>query len=181
MHYHFSENETKALCSTLVVLHDTREQKNEHIIRWLDRHAVPHKRRSLATGDYSVMMPARPDCGLPCDVYFSAAIERKGSINELVQTVKDRTRFENELNRAQRLGYFALVVEDGDGYGRIVRGDYRSRYGSRALQASLAALSLRYGCPIHFISAELSPRWIYTHLYYYARERLRCAPRLRFG
>lgn len=173
MRYHFTNIETKTLAASLTVLHDTREQENAHIRAWLDKSGIPHKQRSLPTGDYSIMLPASPKLGLPRDIYFAAAVERKGSVDELVETVKDRTRFENELIRGQLLSFFAVVVEDEGGYGKIVAGDYRSQYEPKALQASLAALSLRYSCPIHFLPVALSAKWIYSHLYYFALEKLR--------
>ncbi len=173
MYYHFTEKELKELTSSLVVLHDTREQENGHILSWLDKSGILHKERALPTGDYSIMLPACPGLGFPRDIYFSVAIERKNGIDELVETVKDRNRFENELIRGQQLGFFALVVEDPDGYGRITKGEYRSQYNPKALQASLAALSLRYACPIHYLPAALSARWIYTYLYYFALEQLK--------
>ena len=173
MRYHFTDGEIKTLAGKLTVLHDTREQENGHILNWLDKAGTPHKQRSLATGDYSIMLPACPELGLPRDVYFAAAIERKACVDELAQTVKDRQRFENELIRGQQLEWFALVVEDGNGYSRIVNGDYRSQYESKALQASLAALSLRYRCPVHFLPREQVARWIHSHLHHFAIERLR--------
>lgn len=176
MRYHFTESEIKKLAGTFTVLHDTREQQNGHILAWLERAGVAHKKRALKTGDYSIMVPACPDLGLLRDIYFSAAVERKNGVDELVETVKQRTRFENELIRGQQLGFFAVVVEDGAGYTRICKGDYRSLYNSKALQASLAALSIRYSCPVHFIPTEYSARWIYTFLYYFALEQLRQLP-----
>ena len=173
MRYHFTESEIKKLSATFTVICDTREQENGHILAWLDRNDVAHKRRALKTGDYSIMLPAFPDLGLLRDIYFRAAVERKNSVDELIETVKQRTRFENELIRGQQLEFFAVVVEDAAGYSRITAGEYRSQYDSKALQASLAALSLRYRCPIHFLPTELSARWIYTYLYYFAIERLR--------
>lgn len=168
MHYHFTDTELKTLAASLTVLHDTREQQNGHILSWLDSNGINHKQRSLATGDYSIMLPAIPELGFLRDTYFDAAVERKNGVDELVETVKDRTRFENELIRGQQLAFFSLVVEDEDGYARITEGAYRSQYSSKALQASLTALSLRYGCPVHFLPAALSARWIYMHLYYFA-------------
>ena len=176
MRYHFTESEIKKLAGTFTVLHDTREQQNGHVLAWLEKAGISHKRRALETGDYSIMVPACPDLGLLRDIYFSAAVERKNSVDELIQTVKQRTRFENELIRGQRLGFFAVVVEDAAGYSKMVEGDYRSMYNSKALQASIAALSLRYSCPVHFIPAEYSARWIYTYLYYFALEQLRQLP-----
>lgn len=173
MQYYFTDKERKRLATTLTVLHDTREQENSHIIAWLDKHSIQSKQRKLTTGDYSIMLPACPELGLPRDIYFSAAIERKNGVDELVQTIKDRTRFENELIRGQQLEFFALVVEEQDGYSQIVQGDYRSQYNNKALLASLTVLSLRYGCPIHFLPAKLSACWIYTFLYYHALESLK--------
>jgi ERCC4-type nuclease len=180
MYYHFTEKELKEFASSLVILHDTREQENAHILAWLDSHGLKHKERSLPTGDYSVMLPACPELCLPRDLYFPGAVERKANVDELVETVKDRTRFENELIRGQQLDFFAVVVEDADGYTRITEGNYRSQYNPKALQASLAALSLRYGCPIHYLPPALSARWIYTHLYYFALERLKSGGVLSF-
>lgn len=176
MRYHFTNSEIKCLATTLTVLHDTREQQNGHILAWLDKAGIAHRRKALATGDYSIMVPACQELGLLRDIYFGAAVERKNSVDELVETVKQRARFENELIRGQRLGFFAVVVEDAAGYSKMVEGNYRSRYNSKALQASVAALSLRYGCPVYFIPAEYSARWIYTHLYYFALEQLRQLP-----
>lgn len=176
MRYHFTESEIKKLAGALTVLHDTREQQNGHILAWLEKAGISHKRRALETGDYSIMVPACPDLGLLRDIYFSAAVERKNSVDELIETVKQRARFENELIRGQRLGFFAVVVEDAAGYSKVVEGSYRSMYNSKALQASIAALSLRYSCPVHFIPTEYSARWIYTYLYYFALEQLRRLP-----
>lgn len=172
MRYRFTESEIKKLAATFTILHDTREQENGHILAWLERSGVAHKKRALKTGDYSIVVPACPELGLLRDIYFDAAVERKNSVDELIETVKQRTRFENELIRGQQLGFFAVVVEDSDGYTRICKGDYRSLYNSKALQASLAALSVRYSCPIHFVPAEYSARWIYTFLYYFAIGRM---------
>jgi ERCC4-type nuclease len=176
MRYIFTDKEIKTLAATLTVLHDTREQENGHILGLLEKSGIPHKQRSLQTGDYSIMLPSCPELGLPRDIYFASAVERKSVVDELVETVKDRTRFENELIRGRDLDFFCLVVEDADGYGKIVRGDYRSQYEPKALLASLAALSLRYCCPVHFVPREHSARWMYSHLYWHALEQLRRSP-----
>lgn len=173
MLYRFTESEIKTLAASLVILHDTREQQNAHILKFFDQAKIKHQKRALSTGDYSIMLPACPDLGLPRDLYFNAAIERKNSVDELVATVKDRTRFENELIRGSQMGFFAVLVEDAAGFSKIVDGSYRSQYNTRALQASLAALSVRYDCPIHFVPADLSARWIYLHLRYFSLEKLK--------
>ncbi|MEW6080843.1 MAG: ERCC4 domain-containing protein [Bacillota bacterium] len=173
MHYHFTDKEREELASSLTVLHDTREQENGHILAWLDGQGIPHHRRSLETGDYSIMLPACPGLGFFRKTYFAAAIERKGSVDELVETLKDRTRFENECIRGRQLDFFALLVEDADGFGKIVRGDYRSQYNPKALLASLTAFSHRYGFPVIYLAPDLSARWIHENLYRHALEGLR--------
>jgi len=45
MKYHFTESEIKKLAATFTVLHDTREQENGHILAWLERNSVAHKKR----------------------------------------------------------------------------------------------------------------------------------------
>lgn len=47
--------------------------------------------------------------------------------DELVQSIKDRSRFENELIRASKKP-FTLLVEDLEGYQKILNGKYRSQY-----------------------------------------------------
>ena len=53
-------------------------------------------------------------------MYLNAAIERKNGVDELVQSIKDRSRFENELIRASRHP-FTLLVEDLEGIKNIER------------------------------------------------------------
>lgn len=58
--------------------------------------------------------------GITRDIYLSAGVERKNSVDELVQSIKDRTRFENELIRAAQHP-FVLLVEDLQGYHKILK------------------------------------------------------------
>ncbi len=48
---------------------------------------------------------------------------RKNGVDELVQSRKDRSRSENELIRASRHP-FTLLVEDLEGYQKILIGKY---------------------------------------------------------
>lgn len=99
--YSFTDKEIKELLSGLVILVDIREQRNNHILKYLDSHKIPHKKRKLDYGDYSACLPKKEELGIQRDIYLTAAIERKNSVDELAATIKERTRFENELIRAQ--------------------------------------------------------------------------------
>ncbi len=119
------------------------------------------------------MLPASPVLGFLRDCYFPVAVERKNSIDELVESIKDRTRFENELIRGRELQFFAVLVEDGSGYRKVVNGEYRSQYAAKALLASLSALSVRYRVPIVYIDSALAAQWISSHLIYFVIEQLK--------
>ena len=64
------------------------------------------------------------EMGLTRDIYLTAGVERKNGIDELLESIKDRTRFENELIRASKHP-FVLIVEDLEGYQKILNGTYR--------------------------------------------------------
>jgi ERCC4-type nuclease len=170
--YQFTPAELKKLLSSLVVIIDTREQQNGHIVRYFDQKGIPHEAGKLDHCDYSAMIPAAPDIGVIRPLYFDVAIERKNSVDELAASIKDRTRFESEFRRA-RGGRFVLMVEDADGYEDIVRHRYRSRYNPKALLASLKTFEARYGFTTAFVKKELAGNYIYYHLYYAVRNVLK--------
>jgi ERCC4-type nuclease len=168
----FTDKEIKELLSGLVILVDTREQRNSHILKYFDSHKIPHKKRKLDYGDYSAYLPKNEELGIQRDIYLTAAIERKNSVDELAATIKDRTRFENELIRAQN-SPFVLLVEDSEGYEKIVRGTYRSQYKAKALLGSLKSFETRYSFQTVFISPKTVGNYLYYHFYYLFRNMLK--------
>ncbi|UED76082.1 ERCC4 domain-containing protein [Brevibacillus sp. DP1.3A] len=174
LHFRFAENEIKALLDTMVMIVDTREQKNRHILEYFDKKKVPYMHRGLKTGDYTAMLPKNDELGIPRDLFLPGLIERKNSVNELVESIKDRTRFENELIRGARQP-FTMIVEDADGYEKILKGDYISKYTPQALLGSLKTFEARYGFTTVFLSPQFSGNYIYHHFYYMAREAMKGA------
>lgn len=170
--YRFNDKELKELLSTLVILVDTREQVNNHVLNYFEHRKINHKIRKLDYGDYGAYIPSNNDYGIVRDIYFNVFIERKNSIDELASTIKDRTRFENELIRSQNSN-FLLLVEDHQGYENLIHGNYRSRYDPKALLASLKAFEARYNFNTVFIAPLLTGNFIYHHLYYNIREFLK--------
>ena len=58
--YKYTDKEIDQLVKSIVILTDTREQKNQHILDWLDKKKIPHKTKALPNGDYSFYVPANP-------------------------------------------------------------------------------------------------------------------------
>ena len=90
-----------------VILCDTAEQKNDHIIKVFDEMGVKHKAVSLDFGDYSFTAEGR-------DFSLSCVIERKANINELYSNLtQDRERIEREFIFAGSVSNdFCLLIEN---------------------------------------------------------------------
>lgn len=162
----------KKLLKTAVVLVDTREQENAHILSYLQHKKIPYKRVKQNTGDYSIMLPVNEELGIFHDIYIRVAIERKGSLDEIVGNLsQDRTRLENELIRSKSLG-FTLLIEDAR-YKDILNHRYRSRMTELSVVASLMSFKARYNFNLIFLDKEESPAYIYHSLVYELREALK--------
>ena len=173
MRYHFTDTEIKKLMGSMVVLVDTREQENAHILSYFDQKKILYEVKKLNFGDYSIKLPQNEALGLTRDIYFddSVVVERKGSLSELAGNLtKDRTRFESELLRAKGTN-MSLLVENAN-YSDVVMGRYRSDYNAKSFVATLSTYSARYGLDIAFVEREFAGNWIYHRLYYAVREEL---------
>lgn len=171
-HFKYTDKEIKEILKTLTITVDTREQKNQHVLKYFRDKDIPFKITTMKTGDYSMMIPKNEELGIVRDMYFNACLERKNGVDELVGSIKDRNRFENELIRAS-LNPFVLIVEDLDGYKKILNGDYISEYKPQSLLGSLKTFETRYGFSTVFIHPAHTGNYIYHHFHYMAREVLR--------
>lgn len=172
VHYKFSDKEIKEILRRVTVLVDTREQNNQHILQYFNSRAIPYELIKLEVGDYSVKLPKNSEMGINRDIYFPIVVERKNSVDELVQSIKDRMRFENELIRSRKLR-FLLMIEDSNGYENILCGNYRSQYNSKAFLGSLKSFEARYGFSTVFIPKKVVGNYLYYHFYYFVRNYLR--------
>ncbi|TCP32161.1 ERCC4 domain-containing protein [Scopulibacillus darangshiensis] len=171
-HYKFTDKELKAVLDTLIITVDTREQRNQHILDYFRKKDVAFKFQTMKTADYSAVIPQNIELGITRDLFLNAAIERKNGVNELVESIKDRSRFENELIRASRHP-FILIVEDLEGYQKILNGNYRSKYDPKALLGSLKTFEARYNFSTVFINPTTSGNYIFHSMLYRAREMLK--------
>lgn len=168
--FRFTDTELKQLLSQAVILVDTREQENSHIIKYFDEKSIKHKPQKLDYADYSLMLPAMPELGIMRDVYFTdkVAIERKASLEELSNNLtKDRDRLESEFLRSK--GRIYLLIEDPNGYENILNHKYRSQFKPKSFLASLKTFEARYNLNINFIKKELAGNFIYVTLLYHLR------------
>ncbi len=97
--------------------------------------SVETARGTLQTGDFS----------LPCCEEW-IAVERK-TLDDLIGCLTNsRERFKKELQRAQRIRDFVVIVEGS--YADILRGNYRSAMNPKAAWESVIAAAVRHPVPI---------------------------------
>ncbi len=163
INFNYSPKEITAILKSMVILVDTREQKNKHITDYFEAQKITYMKRALKTGDYSAFIPKNEDLGITRDVHLLASVERKNSIDELAQSITDRSRFENELIRASK-SHFIMIVEDINGYENLLNHKYRSQYSPKALLGSIKAFEVRYGFTTMFLDKKFTGNYINYHL-----------------
>ena len=169
----YTDKEIKTLLSSIVILIDTREQQNSHIVQKLDENKIKYKSMKLDYGDYSFMLPSNPELGIVRDAYFDnqIVVERKGSLEELSGNLSnDRNRFENELLRCK--AHMTLMIE-GSSFQDIFFHSYKTKLSEKAFFSSLMSFKAKYGIDISFVDAHYSWYYIHATFYYYLRNYLK--------
>lgn len=170
----FSDSEIEQLLKSMIIVCDTREQENNHILDYFSRKGINHISKKIDAGDYTAIIPKNETLGIFRDIQIPIVIERKNSIDELASSFKDRLRFESEFIRAAKNNFkILLLVEDGQGYKNILNGNYKSQYEPKALLGSLKAFECRYNFITAFVDKPFSGNWIYYTLLYHTRESLK--------
>ena len=171
--FRYTKDEIEALVKTIVVLIDTREQKNIHITDYLDKIKVPYKEMALDHGDYSFYIPKNEAYGITRDLYFTdiVTVERKGCLEELSGNFcNGRARIEEEFTRKK--GRMYLMVEDAT-YEDIVRHNYDTQYNPVSFIATIDTFEARYNIQTSFISKVAAGYFIYHKFKYHLREYLK--------
>lgn len=132
MRYKFTDKELKKALDNMVVIVDSREQNNQHILDFFNRKKIPYKVVKNDFGDYTAMIPKGTIDMFTSDVYFDKeiAIERKNSIDEIAGNLKDdAARLKKELAHMNMhdIKYF-FFVEDKEFHVNLRNGNYRSEY-----------------------------------------------------
>lgn len=172
--YRYTDTEIKKLLKSLTVIVDTREQVNDHILKYFDAKKIPYKVEKLDFCDYAFMIPANIELGITRDLYFSdkIAIERKAHLEELSGNLcQGRTAFENEFIRSGNSKVHLLVEKAS--YEDIVAHNYKTEYNPKSYIASLLSFADRYDFSITYMKDNnLSGQFIYFTFYYYLRNYL---------
>lgn len=100
------KTEKQKFLKDVIVLVDTREQKNAHILDSLEAMGVPFEVKKLDLGDYSFRVGDK-------DFSMSCVIERKANVEELYTNImQERGRIEKEFYAASCLiTQLTLLVE----------------------------------------------------------------------
>lgn len=149
----------------MVILCDTKDKQNSHIIDELDNQKIAHKSKSLKTGDYSFMIKACPELGFQYDTYFTdeLCVERKNSLDELAGNLankSDDNRIFKEFNRMINIERVYLLIENNK-IDDIFTHKYRSEYNPDSFIRTLLTWQSRNGMCIYFIEKENMARMIY--------------------
>lgn len=172
--YRYTDSEIEELLKSQVILVDTREQVNDHILSYFDKHNIPYKKKALERCDYSFYIPANEKLNIPRDLYFEkeVAIERKASLDEIANNwTKERDRFEKEMALAPKT---KILLIENSSYEDIVRGNYRSKYNKKSFLGTLHSFSFRYDMPFLFIPDKtITPIFIKKYFEYYFRDYLK--------
>ena len=171
--FKYTDKEIKTLLKSIVILIDSRENVNQHITKWFEEKKIPYRVEKLETADYSFLISANPELGIPRELYFTdeIKIERKASLEELSGNfTNDRLRIESEFIRNK--GKCTLLIENAD-YSDIISHKYKTEYNPSSFLATLHSFSDRYDIPFIFIKDnKCSAQFIYYTFYYHLRNYL---------
>lgn len=165
MKRYYTEKEYRQLIKNMVVLCDTKENKNKHILDEFDKQKIEYKQKALKTGDYSFMIKACPELGFQYDTYFTdeICVERKNSLSELAGNFAlktDDNRIFKELNRMINIERAYLVIEN-DCLDDIYAHKYQSEYNPDSYIRTLLTWQARNNMHIYFVKKENMARTIY--------------------
>ena len=123
---------------------DSKEKKNEHILRYFDRHGIDYKIRKLDVGDYMF------EGG-------TISVDTKRSVDELASNMlnrNDHARFLREAKRAADSGVKLIVLLETSKYKSIPDlATWRSKYSGisgRALMDAVYKTHIAYGVEFLF-------------------------------
>ena len=161
---------TKKPLSDMIIICDSREKKNQHILEWLDKNKIPYEIEKLDVGDYTFRLPNYPEL----DVDYKFVIERKGDLSEIAGNfTKGRDRFEREFQRSiDNKQKVHLVIENAT-FRKLLNGSYRSKFTPKAFMASLLSWTIRNNLQTWFVTPKDSGEIIYNLLYYELYEHLK--------
>lgn len=163
MKHYYTEKDYNLLLSHLVILADTREQNNSHILDYFNDNNIKCEKKSLKTGDYSFKITACEELGILRDMYFTdtICIERKNSVSEIASNLCEKDdRFFKELNRMINIPYCYILIEN-DSLGDVINGNYKSKLNPTSMLRTLLTVQKRSGFYLYFVDTDTTGQLIY--------------------
>lgn len=80
-----------------LIICDTREQKNQHILKYFEKNNIEYETKKVDEGDYKL------------EGNDTICIERKGNLDEIMANIT-QARFKRELARAKQKGVKLIVL-----------------------------------------------------------------------
>lgn len=169
--FKYTQTEQKELLKSIVIICDTREQKNDHITGYFDNKKIPYISRKLNFGDYSFYVPANEKLGIQRDLWFDKKIivERKNSLDEYASNIsQERDRIKKEFSQAP---HDKILLIENANYSDVINGNYRSQYSAQSYYGTLHSFWHEFNMPVMFMpDPHYSGCFIYGYFQYYLRD-----------
>lgn len=158
------------ILKSIVILVDTREQKNDHIIDFFKANNIKYEYQKLNVGDYSFRVDKLPEL----NGELIATVERKNSLDEICGNfTASRERFVREFERSLESGVNVHLMIENATWKKIFGKSYRSMLPAKSFVASLLTFSIRYSLQVWFLTPSEAGAFILNVLVYELREYLK--------
>jgi ERCC4-type nuclease len=167
----------KAIKESIVIICDSREQKNQHLLCELNTLGIKFKIKALKFADYSFEVDGKSFENI-------CVVERKAHLTELSSNFcSGRMRFAKEFEKAKLAGAkVTLIIEDANGKAKMLKrreldadptltgeqkqkGTWRSAFPALAMINSLSSWKERYNLTIQFVDKKDTASCMLTAFY----------------
>lgn len=161
MRYKYTDKEYRILKRNAVIVVDTAEQENSHIIKGFEEKKIKYSIEKIHLGDYTIKIAANEETkplGIEKDLYFDRkfVIERKNSLGELAGNfTTDRPRITKEFAQMKAYGIKCyLYLEDANFLENLRTENYHSKMKNTSLNKSLRRFISRFDLNFRAIKKE---------------------------
>lgn len=166
------EKQIKEQIDRITIYIDTREKNvPNHITKCFDKYGINWERKKLNSGDYSAILPADVELGIPeIDLTDALCIERKMDATELISCLTThKERFAREFERSKA---HILILMEGS-YSDLVEGNFRNKVTPKQALGSLESFCDANDTRCFYIDKKYSALWIYNIFKYNIRNKLK--------
>lgn len=166
----YKDKEIDKIIKSMIILVDSREKQNSHIVMWLKHNKISFVKYKLDFGDYSFKIPINEKLNINEEIYFDneIAIERKANAEEISNNLTvDRDRFKREFKRGNNK--IRILIEDSS-YENICNGQYDTDFNANSFVGSLHSIQEEFNAPFFFTTKEFSGKYIYNTFKYYLKN-----------